>query len=99
MFLSCGWRAKKNILGVLNGSLVGGGKSLFYFFKGGNLKKNLGNPDLFCRCLGMWTYQTLIKTILSSGLFAMVFKNVLCLDTKTNQTNWKYIIWQNLKNI
>ena len=30
--------------GVLNYSLVGGGKNLFNFFKGGNLKKKFGKP-------------------------------------------------------
>ena len=38
---------KKKVIGVLNGSIVGGGNSLLNFFKGGNLKKKcLGNPDI-----------------------------------------------------
>ena len=34
-------KSKKKVLGALNGSLVGGGNSLFNFFKGGNLKKKV----------------------------------------------------------
>ena len=32
-------KSKKKVLGVLNGSLVGAGNNLFYFFKGSSLKK------------------------------------------------------------
>ena len=50
-FMSCRWRTKKKVWGVLNGSFlssfVEGGNNLFNFFKGGNLRKKVwGTPKV-----------------------------------------------------
>ena len=49
--MSCRWRTKKKVWGVLNGSFlssfVEGGNNLFNFFKGGNLRKKVwGTPKV-----------------------------------------------------